>query len=102
MIFSLSILASCSDKKLDKEAQGVVDGIMAYKGFANTGWTKENVICWVQETRKLLNDEEWKFMKISYDPNVKGDVDMDAVLDIAPKMGAAAEECKVKIFKKRF
>jgi len=27
---------------------------------------------------------------------------MDAVLDIAPKMGAAAEECKVKIFKKRF
>ena len=97
MIFSLSILASCSDKKLDKEAQGVVDGILAEKGFANAGWTKENAICWVQETRKLLNDEEWKNMKITYDPNVKGDVDVGAALEILPKMYAAAAECKVKL-----
>ena len=97
MIFSLSILASCSDKKLDKEAQGVVDGILADKSFTNAGWTKENATCWVQETRKLLNDEEWKIMKITYDPNVKGNYDMAKMMVMLPNMYTAAGTCKVKL-----
>ena len=97
MIFSFSILTSCSDKKLDKEAQGVIDGILADKNFTNAGWTKENATCWVQETRKLLNDEEWKIMKITYDPNVKGNYDMAKMMAMLPNMYTAAGTCKVKL-----
>ena len=97
MIFSLSILASCSDKKLDKEAQGVVDGIVADKSFGGAGWTRENATCWVQKMRKSVNDSEWQGMRIIYDPNVKGEYDINKMLELLPKMYAAAGECKVKL-----
>ena len=98
MIFSLSILASCSDKKLDKEAQGVVNGIMADESFNDgAGWTEKNAICWVQKMRKSVNDEEWQNMRIIYDPNVKGNFDVAKMLELLPKMYAAAGECKVKL-----
>ena len=97
IIFSLSVLSSCSDKKLDAEAQGVVNGILADKSFAKDGWTEKDAICWVKETKKLISDDEWKIMKIIYDPNIKGNYDLNKMLAILPHMYAAAGTCKVKL-----
>ena len=94
MIFSLSVLSSCSDKKLDAETQGVVDAIVAEKW---KGVTEENVICWVTETKKLLNDDQWQYMRFQYDPNVKGKFDMEKMMNMLGLQYAAANTCKVKL-----
>ena len=97
IIFSLSVLSSCSDKKLDAETQGVVDAVWADKSFAKKGWTEKDAICWVKETKKLLNDDQWQYMRFQYDPNVKGKFDMEKMMNMLGLQYAAANTCKVKL-----
>ena len=91
------IITQTTNVKLDKEVQGVVNGILTDQSFTNNGWTKKNTICWVKETKKLINDDEWEIMRITYDPNFKGDFEIAKMLAILPSMYTAAGTCGVKL-----
>ena len=102
IIFSLSFLTSCSDPKLDAETQGVVDGILANSNFVeksrgNMVWTKKDAICWVQETKKLVSDYEWKIFRSRYDPNFENEFWKGKILPLMPKLELAEATCKVKM-----
>jgi hypothetical protein len=95
-VFSFLFIISCSDK-IDEETKNVVSGIMADKSFTKKGWTEENAICWVKETKKLISDKEWEIMRSMYDPNFSIDFEMGDSMGLIGFMYVSAETCKVDL-----